>query len=70
MDMLGFTVIAGRRIVEPGTFELMVGASSNDIRLRTEVEVTGEVREEPRDWRMESVAVVRGCEGVLVRALR
>ncbi len=59
VDMLGFTGLAGRRIVEPGNFEFMIGASSNDIRLRTEFEVTGEVRELPRNWRMESSALVR-----------
>ena len=40
-DMLSFTGMAGRRIVEPGEFELQVGASSADIRLRGLVEVTG-----------------------------
>ena len=35
---------AGRHgfVVEPGMFELIVGASSADIRLRTHVEVTAE----------------------------
>ncbi len=33
-DMLCFTGMEGRRIVEPGEFELQVGASSADIRLR------------------------------------
>ena len=32
-DMLCFTGMEGRRIVEPGEFELQVGASSADIRL-------------------------------------
>ena len=43
-DMLCFTGIEGRRIVEPGQFELQVGASSADIRLRALVEVTGSAR--------------------------
>ena len=43
-DMLCFTGMKGRRIVEPGEFELQVGASSADIRLRALVEVTGAVR--------------------------
>ena len=58
VDMLGFTGMAGERIVEPGMFDLAVGASSGDIRLRAEVEVTGATRRLPRDWRMESASEV------------
>jgi len=54
VDMLNFTGASGARIVEPGAFELQVGASSADIRLRTSVQVTGAVRTLGRDWRMES----------------
>lgn len=57
-DMLNFTGAEGVRIVEPGLFDLMLGASSADIRLRAEVEVTGSLRRLPRDWRMESTARV------------
>jgi beta-glucosidase len=32
------------RIVEPGIVELQVGSSSTDIRLRAEIELTGQVR--------------------------
>ena len=53
-DMLSFTGMDGRRLVEPGQFELQVGASSADIRLRTLVEVTGTIRTLGREWRMES----------------
>jgi beta-glucosidase len=53
-DMLNFTAHSGNRIVEPGEFELMLGASSSDIRLTSNVVVTGNVRELPQDWRMES----------------
>ncbi|MET7910726.1 glycoside hydrolase family 3 C-terminal domain-containing protein [Streptomyces avermitilis] len=35
-------VAHGRRRVEPGSYELLVGASSEDIRLRTTIELTGE----------------------------
>lgn len=61
VDMLCFTGMAGQRIVEPGLFELQVGASSADIRLRGEVSVTGQVRTLERDWRMES-----RCESMIV----
>ena len=53
-DMLCFTGMGGRRIVEPGEFELQVGASSADIRLRATVTLTGSVRELRGRWRMES----------------
>jgi beta-glucosidase-like glycosyl hydrolase len=53
-DMLCFTGREARRIVEPGEFELQVGASSADIRLRATVRLTGGVHELGRDWRMES----------------
>ncbi|KEP68350.1 BglX [Thioclava dalianensis] len=53
-DMLGFTGPEGVRIVEPGDFELMIGASSADIRLETRVTLSGQTRKLPRDWRMIS----------------
>jgi beta-glucosidase len=53
-DMLCFTGKEGRRIVEPGEFELQVGASSADIRLRTDVTLKGGTRTLDRRWRMES----------------
>ncbi len=53
-DMLCFTGIEGRRIVEPGEFELQVGTSSADIHLRATVNVTGTVHTLGREWRMES----------------
>ena len=28
-----------KRIVEPGTFQIMIGAASDDIRLQTKVEI-------------------------------
>ena len=59
-DMLCFTGLEGRRIVEPGELELQVGASSADIRLRATVALTGKARTLGRDWRMESRCVVEG----------
>jgi len=53
-DMLSFAGMDYQRRVEPGQFELQVGASSADIRLRTLVEVTGRIRTLGREWRMES----------------
>ncbi|TCT28183.1 glycoside hydrolase family 3 C-terminal domain-containing protein, partial [Martelella mediterranea] len=53
-DILNFTGYEGYRVVEPGFFTLMIGASSGDIRLKARVEVTGKRRKLPADWRMLS----------------
>jgi len=57
-DMLCFTGLEGRRIVEPGEVELQVGVSSADIRLRETVTLTGKPRTLDRGWRMESRCAV------------
>jgi len=54
VDMLSFTGPDGHRVVEPGEFELQLGASSADIRARATVAVTGGVRRLSGAWRMES----------------
>jgi beta-xylosidase len=62
VDMLNFTNTDNRRMVEAGEFEIMIGASSSDIRLRGRVEVIGESRVLDRYWRMESQAIVEPIE--------
>jgi len=52
VDMFNFTRRDGKRIVEPGEFELQLGASSADIRDVATVNVTGETRILPAQWRM------------------
>jgi beta-glucosidase len=54
VDMLSFTGSEGARVVEPGMFELQIGASSADIRLRKSVAVTGRKRILRQDWKMFS----------------
>ena len=58
VDMLNFTNRNKQRIVEPGEFEMIVGPSSTDIKLKGRVEVVGENRVLDRYWRMESQAHV------------
>ncbi len=57
-DMLSLTGRDGRRVVEPGWFDLMVGAASADIVLKGQVEITGDPRLLDGMWRMESRATV------------
>ena len=54
VDMLNFTSHQGQRIVEPGEFELQIGRSSADIQGRVTVNVSGETRVLPENWRMMS----------------
>ena len=58
VDMLNFTNKDNQRMVEAGEFEIMVGASSSDIKLKGKIEVVGENRILEGDWQMESHASV------------
>jgi beta-glucosidase len=58
VDMLNFTNQENQRMIESGEFEIMIGASSSDIRLKTKIEVTGENRILGKNWRMESETFV------------
>ena len=59
VDMLNFTDRSGDRIVEPGEFALMVGASSGDIHDTVTVTVRGTPRILPQDWQMMSRCEVK-----------
>lgn len=63
VDMLGFTIEGVDRVVEPGDVEIMIGASSADIRHRSTVTLIGDSRRLPEDWRMQ-------CEASVVRTRR
>lgn len=55
VDMLCLTDSSGKRVVEPGWFDLMVGPSSAKPALTSAIEVVGNgVRALPKYWRMES----------------
>jgi len=58
-DMLNFTRRDGQRVVEPGEFEIQVGASSADIRSSGMVTVRGETRVIQGNWRMVSHCEVK-----------
>jgi beta-glucosidase-like glycosyl hydrolase len=58
VDMLSFTNSAGQRVVEPGEFDVMVGASSAKLPLQSRIKVLGDAtRVLPQFWRMESSLV-------------
>ena len=58
-DMLAFTGPDMIRIVEPGAIDLMIGASSAEIRLRATVELIGGTHTIGREWRMESTCIAK-----------
>ena len=62
-DMLAFTGYDGERVVEPGAFDLYIGASSADIRLSSVVTLTGPAARLPKAWRMESATTVADLAG-------
>lgn len=58
-DMLNFTRRDGKRVVEAGEFDIMIGASSADIRSRDRVTVTGDTQVLAGSWRMVSHCEVK-----------
>jgi len=57
-DLMSFTVDGGRRIVEPGEVDIMVGTSSREIVSTMRVTLTGEAKILGEDWRMRSLVSV------------
>ncbi len=62
-DLVAFTGLDLRRIVEPGVIRVHVGASSGDLRLGGEVTLVGEVREAGEDRALVSEVAVRRLGG-------
>lgn len=58
VDMFNFTDNQGKRRVEPGAFQLMIGNSSQNILLQQQIVLVGEVRILDENWRMQSYAEV------------
>jgi beta-glucosidase len=55
-DMLAFTGLHYRKVIEPGQVAVMIGSSSEDIRLKGQFNLMGQVRE-PGEDRVLSVPV-------------
>jgi hypothetical protein len=58
-DRTSFTGVDLRRVVEPGEIELMIGASSQDVRWRGTVQLTGDVRVVGHDRVMTTPASIQ-----------
>ncbi|RKN45696.1 glycoside hydrolase family 3 N-terminal domain-containing protein [Streptomyces hoynatensis] len=58
-DLAGYTLEAGRRVVEPGEVELRLAASSGDIRHALPVTLTGPERQLGFDRRLDCPATVQ-----------
>jgi beta-glucosidase len=52
--MFFLTDLSGDRVIEAGLFDLIIGESSNDIRLTAVVEIVGDTLTLPQKWRMTS----------------
>ena len=59
-DRTSFTGVGGQRIVEPGEIEVLVGASSEDIRLEGAFELVGETRTVGHDRVLTTPVVADG----------
>ncbi|MFF3562738.1 beta-glucosidase [Streptomyces sp. NPDC002574] len=63
-DVAAFTGRDGRRVVEPGTLELRLAASSADVRLTARAELTGPVRQVDHTRRLHArVTAAPGATG-------
>ncbi len=61
-DLLAFTGLDYRRIIEPGEIRIMIGSSSEDIRLEKEITVTGDKRYPGEGRRLITEVRVMDCQ--------
>lgn len=59
LDALGHFTATGQLVIAPGPVEILVGASASDLRLKAEIQVTGEAVTKPRREKFFSAAAVR-----------
>ena len=59
-DLFAYTNHDFRRVVEPGTIELLAGGSSAELPARAFVEISGSLREVGHDRRLRPRVVVSG----------
>lgn len=57
-DMLAFTGKDYKKVIEPGEIEVMIGASSEDIRLESSFILTGEARYPGKDRKLVTDVIV------------
>lgn len=57
-DMLAFTGLDFKRIIEPGAFDIMLGRSAEDIFYTQRITLKGETRLQPKEWKMQSKVTV------------
>jgi beta-glucosidase len=60
-DILSFVGSDARRVLEPGSFLLQVGKSSEDIVFSEEIAVVGKSKVFSKDWRFLSSVSVTDC---------
>lgn len=64
-DLLAFTGLTGRRVVEPGAVQLRVARSSAEVVTALDLVSTGPLREVGHDRELLATATVETLEGAL-----
>jgi beta-glucosidase-like glycosyl hydrolase len=66
VDMLNFTEIPFERIVEPGTFDLILATDAETHLFRTTVTVKGKKRKLPKNWNMKSTFTLESISSTMI----